>query len=163
MARQLPSIERVRELLAYDQTTGELTWRRSTNRRIRVGSVAGGRHEGYIVISVDGVSIYAHRIAWLLTHGKWPAGEVDHKNGNGTDNSIDNLREGPRKVNMQNIRKAKVTSKSGMLGVRQRNGSFKARIAIDGRDVLLGSFATADEAHAAYVLAKRQHHEGCTL
>lgn len=163
MARSLPSIDRVRELLDYDPATGQFTWRARTNRRIKSGAQAGCLRERYIAIGIDGVVIDAQRLAWLVMTGAWPTGEVDHKNGDGFDNAWNNLRDVPRKTNLQNIRAAKSTSKLGVLGVRLKNGSFKARISVDRREILLGSFATAAEAHAAYVVAKRQLHEGCTL
>jgi hypothetical protein len=39
----------------------------------------------------------------------------------------------------------------------------RARIAINGHQINLGRFRTAEAAHAAYVDAKRRLHEGCTL
>lgn len=41
--------------------------------------------------------------------------------------------------------------------------SLTSRIGVAGKSLSLGCFDTADQAHAAYVEAKRLHHEGCTL
>ena len=106
---------------------------------------------------------YIHRIAWLYVYGCWPNNHIDHINGNPDDNSIENLRDVSRKVNLQNMRKATKSSKTGILGVSESAGRFRASIRIDGKAKYLGSFDDAKTAHAAYIDAKRKYHEGCTL
>ena len=39
-----------------------------------------------------GKLIYAHRAAWAIHFGEWPKGEIDHINGDASDNRIINLR-----------------------------------------------------------------------
>ena len=46
---------------------------------------------------------------------------------------------------------------------RKKDLRFKARITVKGKEILLGRFDTAEEAHAAYLEAKRVHHPGCTI
>jgi hypothetical protein len=43
-------------------------------------------------------------------------------------------------------------------GAYPKNGKFYSRIYVNGRDRRLGTFATAAEAHAAYVAALKQEH-----
>lgn len=107
----------------------------------------------------------AHRLAWLYVHGRWPDGLIDHKNGDRADNRFDNLRDVAHRVNMQNLRKAFVSSKTGLLGASPlKDGRFGAFIKRDGKSKNLGTFDTPELAHAAYVAAKRViHHEGNTL
>ena len=38
-----------------------------------------------------------------------------------------------------------------------------ATISVGGRQSYLGTFATPEEAHAAYLAEKREKHQGCTL
>lgn len=67
---------RLRELLNYDELTGNFTWRHPGKKR-RLDRPAGCvKALGYIVIRVDGVLLRAHRLAWLYVHGKWPALEI---------------------------------------------------------------------------------------
>jgi hypothetical protein len=116
------------------------------------------------VIGIDGRLYLAHVIAFVIVTGTWPVGVVDHRNGDGTDNRWTNLRDVSHAVNVQNVRKARATSQSGMLGVaRHRNGRYRATIVVGGKQRHLGYFDTPEQAHAAYVTAKRELHPGCTL
>lgn len=149
--------ERLRELLRYDPGTGIFRWRVSTNRRIVVGQIAGTISHGRVQIKVAGNLQRAHRLAWLYVHGEWPADLIDHKNGDATDNRIANLRQADKSINAQNQRRANSRNKTGLLGVSPaRWGGFRARIDHD----YLGVFPTAEEAHQAYLKAKRERHPG---
>lgn len=156
--------EQVRLLLGYCSTSGVFTWLRKPCKAIHAGSVAGGYHpDGYIVIRIDGRLYKAHRLAWLHFYGEWPSLSIDHINGQRSDNRIANLRYVTHQQNMENRRVAHKGSKTGLLGVHLNYGRFVARIRVKGALKHLGSFSSANEAHQAYVDAKRIHHPGSTL
>ncbi len=67
------------------------------------------------------------------------------------------------RLNCENLRKARKDSRTGLLGASWAGYSFVATIQVRGKKKHLGSFATAEEAHAAYLEAKRKLHEGCTI
>lgn len=155
--------QRLREQLAYDAETGIFT-RRVRTSNIKVGDVAGSKHcGGYISIRVLGRPYLAHRLAWLYTHGEWPAGEIDHIDGRRDRNTFTNLRDVSRSVNQQNQRQSRSDSTHGFLGVTRNGTGWTARIWIGGKQHRLGTFATPEVAHAAYLEAKRQFHAGCTI
>ena len=77
---------RLKERLHYDPDTGIFTWLKMSRQPKRLGSVAGGRCDGYIQIYLDGLIYRAHRLAWLYMTGEWPVGYLDHKNGVRDDN-----------------------------------------------------------------------------
>jgi hypothetical protein len=79
------------------------------------------------------------------------------------NNRIGNLRDVPNAINRQNMRKARVDNKLGFLGVYAHQGRYRTRLHLDGKVIEVGMFDTPEQAHAAYVAAKRKHHEGCTL
>lgn len=131
------------------------------------GSPAGGlsHAKGYRKIGIDGRPYYEHRLAFLWMTGSWPSQHVDHIDGNGGNNAWSNLRDVNRSQNLQNRRSATRTSKTGFLGVtfNRRAKRFAAQISTGGKNIGLGYFDTAIEAHQAYLCAKRQQHEGNTL
>lgn len=156
--------ERLRELLAYSKKTGVFTWKCPTSRKHKCGDVAGSRvGHRYIHIEIDGRSYGAHRLAWLYVRGVWPSGQIDHKNGVRDDNRFDNLRDGSRSFNQQNQRKAQSRNMTGFLGVSRSGKRFKARIVVASAQRQIGTFDTPEEAHRAYVQAKRRLHAGGCL
>lgn len=116
-------------------------------------------------ISLRGRFYFEHHVVWMIENGVWPAATIDHINGDPSDNRIENLRDVSIQINLQNQRRAHVSNKSsGMLGVsRRKNGKFDARIVYKGRNLHVGTFDSAELAHAAYVRAKRMLHVGCTI
>lgn len=107
--------------------------------------------------------VVAHRVVWFLTRGTWPAGLIDHRDGNGLNNHKDNLRLGSQSSNMENIRGAKRSNKLGLLGVHQHKNSFRAAIMVRGKRIELGLFPTPEDAHEAYMAEKRARHAFNTL
>jgi hypothetical protein len=158
--------QRLRELLHYDPETGLLTRLTDNKRGRRIGDEAGSLHaSGSKEVMVDGINYRYHRVAWLHFHGVWPTFDIDHINGNKADNRISNLRDVPEDINMQNERRVRKNNKSGFMGVHWRadRSSWVASIRVNGKSIRLGSFATAEEAEAAYIAGKRLHHPGFTL
>jgi hypothetical protein len=166
MATNDLTADRVRELLAYSPDTGIFTRRISLSPRSHVGKQAGSRSSsGYLQIRVDSTRYLAHRLAWLHTFGVWPNGVIDHINGVKNDNRLANLRDVAPYVNSQNQKIAQSRNMSGLLGAhyQARSDRYLAHIVVDGTKKHLGSFETAEQAHAAYIEAKRRLHEGCTI
>lgn len=154
--------DRLRQMLHYDPQTGIFTRLVRTSNRIKVGDIAGYKTEiGYIHISLDSFEHKAHRLAWLYMAGVWPAGEVDHKNEDKSDNRFDNLREAERIENMFN-RGARKDNVLGIKGVSLFKGTrvprYRAAININGKQKHLGLFATVEEAATAYAEAAVKLH-----
>jgi len=152
---------RLRELLHYDPETGLFTSLRSGRQ---VGFIVPPK--GYLRVSVDGRQWLAHRLAWLYLHSEWPANQIDHINGVKTDNRAKNLRCVTPAQNMQNIMVAKSYNKtSGLLGVTRCNSGKKwiAQISVNNVTQRIGVYDDPQEAHQAYIAAKRRLHEGCTI
>ena len=155
--------ERLKELLHYDPATGVLTWR-VRSRNTRVGDIAGRLlNGGYRSIGIDRRAYQAHRLAWLWMTGEWPKGDIDHIDGDPLNNRFENLRDVSHGINQQNQNRAHSNNKTGFLGVSPRGRKFRAVINVDGKHMHIGLFNTPELAYAAYLAAKRIHHEGNTL
>lgn len=154
--------EELKQRVNYDPETGVFTWKM---RKCTVKNKVGVKQKaGYIVIRVNTICYYAHRLAWLYMTGEWPSDQIDHINSNRADNRWINLREADHTINAQNLKRARADNKVGLLGVVQiPNKKFRARIWIQAKEKHLGYFHTPEEAHAAYLTAKRKYHEGCTI
>ena len=155
--------EKLRELLDYDPATGVFIWAVRSNQNTLAGTLAGTTKHSYFAISISSRVYAAHRLAWLYVHGVWPTYHIDHKDGDIRNNQITNLRDVPRNVNMQNRRKAQINNRSGLQGAMKNGSGWMSRIAANGVIHYLGNFQTPEEAHQAYLKAKRRLHEGCTI
>jgi hypothetical protein len=150
--------ERLKELLHYDKETGIFTWLNSPRNNVSTGSVAGRiDKKGYVRIVYQTKPYLAHWLAWFFVYNKWPDNELDHINGNPTDNRISNLRDVTRKQNMEN-KKIYKTNKSGYSGVtwHSRDKKWNVRIGHYGKRISLGYFDNLDEAIAVRIKAENK-------
>ena len=167
----------VLELVDVDIATGEIFWRPRPgsgaetarwNKR-HAGKLAGGTgcQDGYRRIQVifhgRKCGVRCHRLIWFAAHGSDMPEMLDHINGNGLDNRLENLRPADKRLNAENQRAARSDNATGVLGVRPHGNKFRAVIRSKGKRYHLGLFDTPKEAHAVYVGAKRQIHAGGTL
>lgn len=169
-ARADITAERVRELFLYDPQTGHLTWRINKHYNALAGQRAGMDHQSRRpsrYVRVDGIKCNEHRVIWLHVTGEWPKHFIDHLNGDASDNRWVNLRDVPHAINTQNRRTARAGARVGLLGVHVKPkctlNPYTAVVTLNGKRKHLGMFPTAEQAHAAYVEAKRLLHVGCTL
>lgn len=145
--------ELAERLFVYDPETGRFDWRtRPAGQTITNSIGAGGfNSEGYRVVRWEKRNYRVHRIIWLMTHGAWPVNDVDHINGDRSDNRICNLRSATRTQNNYNQRISS-RNKSGHKGVswcKQRD-KWQVHIAINGKCTYVGRFKKLEDAANAY-------------
>ena len=152
-------VAELRGWLSYNSDSGQITRIRSASSNARAGDLAGSNHGGgYLIVRVAGRRILAHRAAWALHYGAWPASEVDHIDGDGSNNRICNLRLATRSQNCTNTKakRWKAVPLKGVCESARVNGrKYRATIFVNGRYESLGTFETPSEAHAAYVEAAK--------
>jgi hypothetical protein len=156
---------RLKQLFTYDEEYGYFYWRVDRGHTTKAGDIAGClHHNGYVVITIEKRQYQAHRLVWLYVHGKYPDAQIDHINNIRSDNRITNLRQATQAENCQNLKKSR--GSSGFLGVSldsTRGNRWGASIKTNGKKHHLGWFKTAEQAHEAYLLAKRTMHPFGTL
>ena len=157
---QLITQQRLKELLRYDSETGVFHWLVNRGKNGTKNKLAGSRlTEGYLVITIDGRSYIAHRLAWLYVYGVWPTSGLDHINRVHDDNRITNLREATCAQNMQN-RNSLSNNKSGVVGVswNKRINKWSASIKVSYKTIRLGNFSSIEHAAIARAEAKAKYH-----
>jgi len=165
----LPTPETLRNLLSYDPDTGLLTWKRrplelfaseragkSWNTKFCGKPAFTTFHNyGYKHGKIFEKYYLAHRIAYAIYHGIWPADQIDHINGDKLDNRIANLRDVNCGENSRNMRRPS-TNTSGHIGVSWCNsrGKWNSRICAHGKKRHIGYFTDIEDAIEARAAAE---------
>lgn len=156
------TVQRLKERVTYDPVSGVFVWNDTFSGTCRKGWPAGregtGKAAGYWRITIDAREYKAHRLAWLYMTGDWPEKQIDHINGDPSDNRWSNLRLATQSQNKANGRKYK-SNKSGFKGISW-NCSFKkwnAAIQVDGKQKHLGRYKNIADALNAYKEASERY------
>lgn len=153
--RPLPTPEELLRRLAVDpQSPSGLRWTaRANNNGAPAGSVAGSRKaSGYWYIGFGGHQLLAHRLVWRISTGSDPGPmEIDHRDGNPSNNAWVNLRLASHAQNTRN-RPANRQGTSKYCGVSwdRVNRKWRATISSGGRLKCLGRFPIEEDAARAY-------------
>lgn len=116
---------------------------------------------GYLRVSLHGKQFMAHRVVFALTYGRWPADEIDHRNGVRADNDPSNLREATSAENKHNspVRRSNACGHKGVY-FHKCSGRWMAQIRANGKRIFLGEFSDVAVAGEAYrIAAERLHGE----
>lgn len=155
--RGKPPINRVHEVLAYDGVGG-LRWKIQRPHCRDTGKVGYTRPDGYVRVRIDRHHVFAHHIVWALCNGAWPAKDIDHANGDRSDNRIENLRLAEPFENQAN-QKRSARNTTGYKGVsRVPSGRYSAMLQKRGQTFYLGTFDDPVTAHKAYSQAAEKYH-----
>lgn len=170
--KEIPSQEYLRE--CFDYRDGWLFWKRrpvehfvSSNACNKWGNKMAGKRAGhissdgkYVKITLGKTDFYAQRIIWTWHNGPIPPGfEMDHIDGNGRNNAIENLRLATVGQNMANRGVWKSKKSKLPKGVTvERPGLFKARVVKNRKTYVIGYYKTPDEASEAYQEAAKLFH-----
>lgn len=147
----------------FDYKDGNLYWK-IQKQKMKPGSLAGsilrkyGNKTDYWVISVDNKSYKAHRLIWMYHFGYLPP-MIDHIDGDGLNNRIENLRIATPSQNSFN-RKVSSASRSGIKNVywNSKLGKWKVEIQAFKKSIYLGLFDSKEEAAIAAAKARTQIH-----
>lgn len=150
--------EYLKSILHYEPPTGWFTNLVDRNYNSLAGARVGSltRAGLYRKVVINKVDYYEHKLAWFYMYGEWI--QVDHKNGNSTDNRLDNLRPASQSQNLCNAQR--LPGSTGLRGVSldHRRSSYQAAIQLGGQRFFLGYYDTAEEAHEVYLAAAERLH-----
>lgn len=159
------SQEQLKQLIHYNPDTGLFTWVITRGAKCIKGEIAGnisqnGKHcrLSYCRIYILGKFYKAHRLAFLYMTGQFPTDEVDHINGDGTDNRWCNLRDVDHKQNGKNLR-IKSNNSSGLHGVSWSDSrrKWRTRIFVDHKEIFIGRYDNLLEAACVRKSAELEH------
>lgn len=142
----LPPVEVLRDTFFYDLETGHLHRKRGSSIK-RAGENC---RNGYRKVEVLGKDCLEHRVIWKMFYGIDPASSIDHRDGNKSNNRIENLRIATVSENNRNVGISS-TNRSGVKGVSWDAGKkrWRASIQMQGTTKNLGNFRTIEEAACA--------------
>lgn len=145
------------DVFLYEPDTGVLRWRIAPKfGNVNAGDEAGTvRVDGrYRTLKKDGKRVYVHRIVWQIMRGPIPPNLcIDHIDGNGLNNRLENLRLVTRSGNQRNKKLAK-NNRTGVAGVAHHPaGGF----AVTCASKYVGYFQDMPTAIEARKRAEQQH------
>lgn len=156
----LPEEDVFCSIYKYCHETGKVFWTVYAGRGMKPGMQAGTINKnGYSILRVGKKRYPAHRLIWKHLYKEDPVLEIDHIDGNPSNNRKSNLRLASRMQNSYN-RKLISSNTSGVKGVTWVGflKKWKAQCGSNGRMHYLGVFKTIEEAHEVLQDFRKKNH-----
>jgi len=132
----------------FEYKNGELYWKVKPLGKVQIGDRLGCVAEGYVKCKFKQKQYSVHRIIYEMHYGQIPPGYlIDHIDGNGLNNDINNLRIVTPEQNVRNTARQK-RNKSGYPGVRwdKKRKKWFTHITLKNKMYNLGRYKTLKEA-----------------
>lgn len=148
--------EELREIFDYNE--GSLYWkvpRIGCSRGAKAGYKS--KTDGYVRVMIFYKNYYLHKLIWNYFNNTCEGYMVDHIDGDNSNNNISNLRLATAANNCHNSLGRKNTIVP-YKGVCLRHNRYCARITYEGKEISLGTYATAEEASEVYQAKAKELH-----
>lgn len=149
---------RLLDVMNYDAAAGVFTWK-VNNGKARAGKTAGYANNGYWKITIDYEVYTGHVLAWFYVYGVWPSKDIDHRDTDGLNNAIDNLREATPTQNRWNTAPKLGHSKwKGVTYDKGRKKCWKMGFKMPDGAQIQKRFEDEREAAEEYMFLALEHH-----
>jgi hypothetical protein len=149
----------LRELFEYRED-GVFVRKVATSNRVKVGDVVGWKTVGdrYVGLCVNGKKEYMHRMMFLYHHGYLPK-YIDHVDGDGSNNRIENLREATQSENLYNLG-CKSNNKCGIKNISWDKNQKKWIVTskVFGKKTYFGSYNDLELAELVAIEVREKYH-----
>lgn len=153
----------VRRLFLYDEHTGKffriakLSWKNNLYK-VKKKEIISKNAYGYIEVSFNSKPCAVHRLIYLYMTGFYPEHDIDHIDGDRTNNKWENLRSVERKENLKNLG-LRFDNTTGFTGVSFRKdiSKYETYINLDGVKVRIGNFVNLEDAVRARLKAEEKY------
>lgn len=132
------SLDQLNHLFEYKENN--LYWKNPIHKR-NLGKVVGfDSGNGYKRVDINGKQYSVHRIVFYMHHKYLPK-IIDHIDGNGKNNAIENLREATSSQNMMNsLLKKKPFSGCRNVSYNKTRQKYCVYIKVQGRSIFCGTY-----------------------
>jgi hypothetical protein len=165
-AKSLPHVSYLNECFDLNKETYELFWKErppshfvdqricnAWNMRFAGKSAGSVTNYGYLCVQVNKQKHLAHRIIQKILTGEDYDGPFDHKDTIRSNNHPDNLRKATNIQNTTNTSRDVGKYKYRGVDKAEISPNYKTRLCVNMTTYHIGTWATPEEAHAAYCLA----------
>jgi len=161
----MPTREYLLECFDYCEKSGIVVWKtrpekhfKNIDRMKKFNKKWAGKQVGYLskwghlFFKINGKNQQLHRIIFKMMTGVEPTKQIDHIDGNGSNNAWDNIREADNSTNGFNklLQKNNTTGFKGVYWNAECK-KFAAKVEAYGQRIYLGLFDSAELAHKAYI------------
>ena len=129
----------------FEYKDGHIYWKIDKSRIAKKGKLAGtlSKRDGRYRTICDGKQYLNHRIIFLMHHG-YLSEEIDHINGNPSDNKIENLRLVDYVANALN-KKCRI-SNTGIRGISKDRNYYKVSFTVKNKSIHVRNFKELEKA-----------------
>lgn len=120
------------------------------------GKVIGSlRPDGYLVVCVNGRTVYTHHVIWWAGTGEWPKYQIDHEDQIKDNNAFTNLREANHSLQMLNRELRHGRYGRGAQPTKDCHvQKFESRIRLNNKPYVIKRHSSAAEAVEMYNRAR---------
>ena len=144
----------------FEYKNGNLYSKKRLSSNVWEGKKVGKprKPDGYCNVTLNGVKYYVHRIIFMMFHGYMPK-QIDHIDGNTSNNKIENLRETNYTTNNYN-KKIMTNNKSGVKGVNWHKigKKWRVEVCVNKKNMYLGLYKDLELAELVAIEARNKYH-----